>query len=95
MTFFLAPGQYTYTAQALPGGSAISTIGLIPMTVVAHFPLSIPLTAAFATFDNYQTDVGVDTPNSFIYFGTPTGMSSSSSAAEGQPSRWRTWSTNR
>ena len=26
---------------------------------------------AFATFDNYQTDIGLDTPNSFIYFGTP------------------------
>ena len=75
LTFFLAPGQYTYTAQALQGSllgsSVLSTIGPIPMTVSPNFPLSIPMIAAFATFDNYQTDIGVDTPNSFIYFGTP------------------------
>ena len=75
LTFFLAPGQYTYTAQALqgslPAGSVLSTIGPIPITVSPNFPLSIPMIAAFATFDSYQTDIGVDTPNSFIYFGTP------------------------
>ena len=42
LTFFLTPGQYTYTAQALQGsllaGSVLSTIGPIPMTVVAQFP---------------------------------------------------------
>ena len=75
LTFYLAPGQYTYTAQALQGsllgGSVLSTIGPIPITVSPNFPLSIPMIAAFATFDNYQTDIGLDTPNSFIYFGTP------------------------
>ena len=75
LSFYLTPGQYTYTAQALQGsllaGSVLSTIGPIPMTVSPNFPLSIPMITAFATFDNYQTDIGVDTPNSFIYFGTP------------------------
>ena len=75
LTFFLAPGQYTYTAQALQGSllgsSVLSTIGPIPMTVSPNFPLSIPMIAAFPTFDNYQTDVGLDTPNTLIYFGTP------------------------
>ena len=54
---------------ALP--SPIFTIGPIPMIVSPNFPLSIPMIAAFATFDNYQTDVGLDTANTFIYFGTP------------------------
>jgi hypothetical protein len=27
--------------------------------------------AAFPTFDSYQTDIGVDTPNTLIYIGTP------------------------
>jgi hypothetical protein len=75
LTFFLAPGQYTYTVQALRGsllaGSVLSTIGPIPMTVSPSFPLSIPMIAAFAAFDNYQTDIGMDTANTFIYFGTP------------------------
>ena len=75
LTFFLAPGQYNYTAQALQGSllgsSVLSTIGPIPITVVSNFPLSIPMIAAFATFDNYQTDIGVDTANTLIYFGTP------------------------
>ena len=75
LTFYLTPGQYTYTAQALQGsllaGSVLSTIGPIPVTAAANFPLSIPLITAFATFDNYQTDIGLDTPNTFIYFGTP------------------------
>ena len=75
LTFYLAPGPYTYTAQALQGnllaGSVLSTIGPIPITVSPNFPLSIPMISAFATFDNYQTDIGVDTPNSLIYFGTP------------------------
>jgi Ca2+-binding RTX toxin-like protein len=51
--------------------SVLFTIGPIPITVSPNFPLSIPMIAAFATFDNYQTDIGVDTPNSFQYFGTP------------------------
>jgi hypothetical protein len=76
LSFFLAPGQYTYTAQALQGSllgsSVLFTIGPIPFrTVSPNFPLSIPMIAAFATFDNYQTDIGLDTPNSLIYFGTP------------------------
>ncbi len=75
LTFYLAPGQYTYTAQALQGSllgsSVLSTIGPIPITVSPNFPLSIPMIAAFATFDNYQTDIGLDTPNTFIYIGTP------------------------
>jgi Ca2+-binding RTX toxin-like protein len=75
LTFYLAPGQYTYTAQALQGsllaGSVLSTIGPIPITVSPNFPLSIPMIAGFATFDSYQTDIGVDTPNSFLYIGTP------------------------
>ena len=75
LSFYLAPGQYTYTAQAFQGsqlaGSVLSTIGPIPITVSPNFPLSIPMITAFATFDNYQTDIGLDTPNSFLYFGTP------------------------
>jgi Ca2+-binding RTX toxin-like protein len=75
LTFFLAPDQYTYTALALQGsllaGSVLSTIGPIPIRVSPNFPLSIPMIAAFPTFDNYQTDIGVDTANTFIYFGTP------------------------
>jgi Ca2+-binding RTX toxin-like protein len=75
LTFYLAPGQYTYTAQAsqgsLLGSSVLSTIGPIPITVSPNFPLSIPMIAAFATFDNYQTDIGVDTANTFLSFGTP------------------------
>ena len=74
LTFYLAQGQYTYTAQALQGSllgsSVLSTIGPIPITVSPNFPLSIPMIAAFATFDNYQTDVGVPGPNTQIIFGT-------------------------
>jgi Ca2+-binding RTX toxin-like protein len=56
---------------SLLGSSVLSTIGPIPfITVSPNFPLSIPMIAAFATFDNYQTDVGLDTPNTLIYFGT-------------------------
>ena len=74
LTFYLPPGQYTYTSQALqgslPAGSVLSTIGPILMTVSPNFPLSIPMIAAFATFDNYQTDIGGSGPNSQIFFGT-------------------------
>ena len=74
LAFYLPPGQYTYTAQALqgslPGSNVLSTIGPIPITVSPNFPLSIPMIAAFATFDNYQTDVGVPGPNTQIIFGT-------------------------
>ena len=73
LTFYLAPGQYTYTAQALLGSllssSVLSTIGPIPMTVSPNFPLSIPMIAAFATFDNCQTDIGGPGPNTQIIFG--------------------------
>ena len=61
LTFFLTPGQYTYTAQALQGSllgsSVLSTIGPIPITVSPNFPLSIPMIAAFT----YDVDLGTDT----------------------------------
>ena len=74
LTFYLPPGQYNYTAQALLGtllaGSVLSTIGPIPMTVSPNFPLSIPLIFAFDQFDHFQTDIGGSGPNLQILFGT-------------------------
>lgn len=71
MTFAAPAGAYTFTALALNGGATVATMGPISLTVVSGFPVITPLAfTAFPAFDTYQTDVGLDTSNTLIYFGT-------------------------
>ena len=69
---FLSPdGDHTYSAQALSGTTILSSLGPISLTTRSSFPLTIPLSFSYPSFDTYQTDIGLDTPNTLIYFGTP------------------------
>jgi hypothetical protein len=71
MTFATPAGAYTFTALALNGGTTVAAMGPISLTVVSGFPVTTPLAfTAFPAFDTYQTDVGLDTPNTLIYIGT-------------------------
>jgi Ca2+-binding RTX toxin-like protein len=72
ITFNAPAGNYSFTAEALNGSTIVSTMGPIPVTVASGYSLSIPLAFAhFPAFDTTQTNVGLDTPNTLIYFGTP------------------------
>jgi hypothetical protein len=70
LVFWLVPGEYTYIAQALQGSTALLTIGPIEITVISDYRLMIPLIPTFTQFDHYQTNIGGDTPNTQIIFGT-------------------------
>jgi Ca2+-binding RTX toxin-like protein len=70
MTFGAPAGDYTFTAVALNGGATVATMGPIDLSVVEGFSITTPLAfTAFPAFDTYHTDVGLDTPNTLIYFG--------------------------
>ena len=71
ITFASPDGDHTYTAQALSGTTILASVGPITITTLSSFPLTIPLAFSFPSFDTYQTDIGLDTPNTLIYFGTP------------------------
>ena len=70
ITFASPDGDHTYTAQALSGTTVLASLGPISLTTRTSFPLTIPLAFSFPSFDTYQTDIGLDTPNNLIYFGT-------------------------
>jgi hypothetical protein len=71
LTFTAPAGAYTFTALALKGGTTVAAMGPINVTVATGFSLNIPLSfTAFSAFDTYQTDVGLDKPNTLLYFGT-------------------------
>jgi len=71
LTFTVPLGATAFTAEAMNGGTTVATMGPIQLTVVKGFPLTIPLAfTAFPAFDTFHTDVGLDTPNTLIYFGT-------------------------
>jgi hypothetical protein len=71
ITFASPDGDHTYTAQALSGTTILASVGPITITTLSSFPLTIPLAFSFASFDTYQTDIGLNTPNTLIYIGTP------------------------
>ncbi len=72
LTFTIPLGSTSFSAEALNGSTAVATMGPIQFTVVKGFPLTIPLAfTAFPAFDTFHTDIGLDTPNTFIFFGTP------------------------
>jgi hypothetical protein len=69
---FVSPdGDHAYSAQALSGTTILASLGPISLTTRTSFPLTIPLSFSYPSFDTYQTDIGLDTPNTLIYFGTP------------------------
>ena len=70
ITFASPDGDHTYTAQALSGTTILASLGPITIKTFSSFPLTIPLAFSFPSFDTYQTDIGLDTPNTLIYFGT-------------------------
>jgi Ca2+-binding RTX toxin-like protein len=71
VTFNAPPGDYTFTAEAMNGGSVIATMESIQLKVVKDLPLTVPLAfTAFPAFDTFQTDVGTSAVDSLIYFGT-------------------------
>jgi hypothetical protein len=71
ITFASPDGDHTYTAQALSGTTILASLGPITIKTLSSFPLTIPLAFSFPSFDTYQTDIGLDTSNNLIYFGTP------------------------
>jgi hypothetical protein len=71
ITFASPDGDHTYTAQALSGTTILASLGPITIKTFSSFPLTIPLAFSFPSFDTYQTDIGLNTPNTLIYIGTP------------------------
>ena len=72
IAFASSDGDHTYTAQALSGTTILDSVGPITIkTLSSSFPLTIPLAFSFPSFDTYQTDIGLNTPNTLIYIGTP------------------------
>jgi len=69
ITFASPDGDHTYTAQALSGTTILASVGPITIKTLSSFPLTIPLAFSFPSFNTYQTDIGLDTPNTLIYFG--------------------------
>jgi len=69
ISFASPDGDHTYSAQALSGTTVLASLGPITIKTLSSFPLTIPLAFSFASFDTYQTDIGLDTPNTLIYFG--------------------------
>jgi len=70
LTFYVDPGQHTFSIYALKGTEPIGTpIGPITFTKVQDIPAIIPLAFDFTGFENSRTYTGTDavTP----YFGTP------------------------
>ena len=69
ITFASPDGDHTYSAQALSGTTILASLGPISITTRSSFPLTIPLSFSYPSFDTYQTDIGLNTPNTLIYFG--------------------------
>jgi hypothetical protein len=70
ITFASPDGDHTYSAQALSGQTILASVGPITIKTLSSFHLTIPVSFSFPSFDTYQTDIGLDTPNTLIYFGT-------------------------
>jgi hypothetical protein len=70
LSFNVSPGEHAYTVSALKGTTVLEIIGPITFTKENDIPLTTPISFDFPNFDNSQTDIGLDTPNSFIFLGT-------------------------